>query len=170
MKMKLFSIFLVILIFSNFCLSTGFTQDIALQAKLDAERDAAKDVSKPFWFGVGLATSVLAPATLGVAGCLVGGTVAPQDPGIVFIAPTDSEAIGFLIGTAIGYILPSIILRSWAAQPPVERFLGKPTGYIEPYTKAYTSKVKSIRASQTLLGVGAGVLGTGCLLMMAITD
>ena len=127
---------LVILLFSFSMLS------FADNARLDARRDAQRDVNDIVWSLAGFS----APLLIG-GYYTAGGTISYS----VFIP-------GVVVGVSTHYY--PISTRS-------DRLLGKPADYVSAYVAAYESDVKSIRRRSLLWGVGAGV---GLLLVLRSMD
>ena len=122
-------VILVILLFSFSILS------FADNARVDARRDAQRDVNDIVWSLAGFS----APLLIGgyyMAGGTAGGTISYS----VFIP-------GVVAGVSTHY---------YPISPRTDRLLGKPADYVSAYVDAYKSDVKSIRRRSLLWGFGAG--------------
>ena len=133
-------VILVILLFSFSTLS------FADNARLDARRDAERDVNDTVWALAGFS----APLLIGgyyIAGGTAGGTI--------------SYTI-FVPGVVV-----SAVSHYYPISPQSDRFLGKSPTYVSAYVDAYESEVKSLRRRSLLWGVGASV---GLLIVLRSMD
>ena len=121
-------VLLILLLFSSSVFS------FADNARLDALREAKRDVNDTVWVLAGFS----APLLIGgyyMAGGTTGGTITYS----VFVP-------GVVVGASQYYPI----------SPRSERFLGKSSAYISAYVNAYESEVKNLRRS-LLWGFGSGV-------------
>ena len=133
-------VILVILLFSFSTLS------FADNARLDARRDAERDVNDTVWALAGFS----APLLIGgyyIAGGTAGGTI--------------SYTI-FVPGVVV-----SAVSHYYPISPRSDRFLGKSPAYVSAYVAAYESEVKSLRRRSLLWGFGASV---GLLIVLRSMD
>ena len=133
-------VILVILLFSFSTLS------FADNARLDARRDAERDVNDTVWALAGFS----APLLIGgyyIAGGTAGGTITYTIfvPGVVV----------------------SAVSQYYPISPQSDRFLGKSPAYVSAYVAAYESEVKSLRRRSLLWGFGAGI---GLLIVLRSMD
>ena len=122
-------VLLIIMLFSFSIIS------LADNARLDARRDAEREVNETVWALAGLS----APLLIGgwyMAGGTTGGTITYS----VF-------APGVVVGASQYYPI----------SPRSDRFLGKSSAYVSAYVDAYESEVKSLRRRSLLWGFGSGV-------------
>ena len=105
---------------------------VELQAKIDAESDANKDVNKLIWFG---------------AGCILSGLILIPLPG------KNTSCFLLPLGITGSYF--------YRPSPPHERFIGKPPVYVDTYTSTYKSERGNIQASMSAIGcvTGCGLIG-----------
>ena len=132
-------VILVILLFSFSTLS------LADNARLDARREAQRDVNDTVWALAGFS----APLLIGgyyIAGGTTGGTISYM----VFVP-------GVVAGASQFYPI----------SPQSDRFLGKSPEYVSTYVAVYESEVKSLRRRSLLWGFGAGV---GLLIVLRSMD
>lgn len=78
-------------------------------------------------------------------------------------ARADASGIKWYLLGCIGGPFTIIAASAGNPVPPTEALLGKSPGYVEAYTKAYSSKVKSQRFRQATIGCFAGVTIGGLL-------
>ena len=133
-------VLLIILLFSFSMLS------LADNARLDARRDAKRDVNDIVWALTGFS----APLLIGgyyMAGGTTGGTLSYS----VFVP-------GVLVGVSSHY---------YPISPRTDRFLGKSPAYVSAYVDAYESEVKSLRWRSLLWGFGSGI---GLLIVLNSMD
>ena len=130
---------LIILLFSFSMLS------LADNARLDARRDAQREVNDTVWALAGFSAPLLMGG-LYMAGGTTGGTISYMvfTPGVV-------------VGASQYYPI----------SPQPDRFLGKSPAYVSAYVDAYGSEVKSLRRRSLLWGFGAGV---GLLIVLSTMD
>ena len=136
--MKIIAI-LVILLFSFSMLS------FADNARLDARRDAERDVNDTVWALAGFS----APLLIGgyyISGGTTGGTITYM----VFVP-------GVVAGASQFYPI----------SPRSDRLLGKSSTYVSAYVDAYESEIKSLRRRSLLWGFGAGI---GLLIVLRSMD
>ena len=134
------SALLVILLFCFSMLS------FADNARLDARRDAHRDVNDTVWALAGFSVPLLIGGYY-MAGGTAGGTLSYS----VYVP-------GVVVGVSTHYY--PISHRS-------DRLLGKPADYVSAYVAAYESEVKSFRRRSFLWGVGASV---GLLVVLRSMD
>ena len=141
-----------------------------LEVKVTAEQDARRDINKLFWLGMGVGIFCLA-SFMGISGCLVGSAIFPAN-GLGFMPLIDFSdwaiAIG-CIGFAAGILIPCIGIHRGGVNPPSDRFPGKPPAYVEVYTDAYGTKMRSLRLRWAIVGVGVltgGLFVLGFLLSL----
>ena len=122
-------VLLIILLFSFSMFS------FADNARLDARRDAQREVNDTVWALAGFSAPLLMSG-LYMTGGMTGGTISYMvfTPGVV-------------IGASQYYPI----------SPRSDRFLGKSPAYVSAYVDAYESEVKSLRRRSLLWGFGAGV-------------
>ena len=109
---------------------------LADNARLDAQRDAEKDVNETAWAFTGFSAPLLVGGYY-MAGGTTGGTISYS----VFVP-------GVLVGVSSHY---------YPISPRTDRFLGKSPAYVSAYVDAYESEVKSLRRRSLLWGFGSGV-------------
>ena len=124
---------IVLLIFLLFSFSMISLAD---NARLDAQRDAEKDVNETAWALTGFSVPLLIGGYY-MAGGSTGGTLSYS----VFVP-------GVLVGVSTHY---------YPITPRTDRFLGKSPVYVSAYVDAYESEVKSLRRRSLLWGFGSGV-------------
>ena len=124
---------IVLLIFLFFSFSM---LSLADNARLDAQRDAEKDVNETAWTFTGFSAPLLVGGYY-MAGGTTGGTISYS----VFVP-------GVLVGVSSHY---------YPISPRTDRFLGKSPTYVSAYVDAYESEVKSLRRRSLLWGFGSGV-------------
>ena len=123
-------------------------------AKIDAERDANKDLKKSTVVAVGCGSCVT--ATLGAyIGLKLGQTLPQTGGGGFFYGPSDQEGIGCCIGGTVCFLLPNIFAYNHLQKPPPERLLGKSPEYIEFYTVAYKKSIQKKWLNAAKLGCGS---------------
>ena len=122
-------VLLIILLFNFSMLS------LADNARLDARRDAKREVNDTVWALAGFSAPLLM-GSLYITGGTTGGTISYMvfTPGVV-------------VGASQYYPI----------SPRSDRFLGKSPAYVSVYVDAYESEVKSLRRRSLLWGFGAGV-------------
>ena len=133
---------IVILVILLFSFSTFSFAD---NARLDARRDAERDVNDTVWALAGFS----APLLIGgyyISGGTTGGTIS-----YMIFTP------GVVVGASQFYPI----------SPRSDRLLGKSPTYVSAYVAAYESEVKSLRRRSLLWGVGAGV---GLLVVLRSMD
>ena len=133
-------VLLIILLFSFSMFS------LADNARLDAQRDAEKDVNDTVWALAGFS----APLLMGgyyIAGGTAGGTISYT----VFVPG----------------VIVSAVSQYYPISPRSDRFLGKAPEYVSAYVAAYEAKVKSLRRRSLLWGFGAGI---GLLIVLNSMD
>ena len=123
-------VLLIILLFSFSMLS------FADNARVDARRDAERDVNDTVWALAGFSVPLLMGGYY-MGGGTIGGTISYS----VFVP-------GVVVGAVSQY---------YPISPRSDRFLGKPPDYVSAYVDAYESEVKSLRRRSLLWGLGAGV-------------
>ena len=114
-------------------------------ARLDARRDAQREVNDTVWALAGFSAPLLMGG-LYMTGGTTGGTISY----IVFTP-------GVVVGASQYYPI----------SPQSDRFLGKSPAYVSAYVDAYESEVKSLRRRSLLWGFGAGV---GLLIVLSSMD
>ena len=134
-------VLLIILLFSFSMLS------FADNARVDARRDAERDVNDTVWALAGFSVPLLMGGGWYMTGGTTGGTISYT----VF-----TPAV--LVGMSAHY---------YPISPRTDRFLGKPPAYVSAYVSAYESEVKSLRWRSLLWGFGAGV---GLLIVLNSMD
>ena len=118
---------------------------LADKARLDARRDAEREVNDTVWALAGFS----APLLIGgwyMTGGTTGGTITYS----VF-------APGVVVGASQYYPI----------SPRSDQFLGKSPTYVSAYVNAYESEVKNLRRRSLLWGFGAGV---GLLIVLSTMD
>ena len=132
-------VLLILLLFSFSMFS------LADKARLDARRDAEREVNDTVWALAGFS----APLLIGgwyMTGGTTGGTITYS-----IFAP------GVVVGASQYYPI----------SPRSDRFLGKSPAYVWAYVNAYESAVKNLRRRSLLWGFGAGV---GLLIVLSTMD
>ena len=117
-------------------------------ARLDARRDAERDVNDTVWTLAGFS----APLLMGgyyIAGGTAGGTISYT----VFVPG----------------VIVSAVSQYYPISPRSDRFLGKAPEYVSVYVAAYEAKVKSLRRRSLLWGFGFGA-GIGLLIVLNSMD
>ena len=132
-------VLLILLLFSFSMLS------LADNARIDARRDAQREVNDTVWALAGFSAPLLMGG-LYMTGGTTGGTISY----IVFTP-------GVVVGASQYYPI----------SPRSDRFLGKSPAYVSAYVDAYESKVKSLRRRSLLWGFGAGI---GLLIALSSMD
>ena len=133
-------VLLIILLF-------GFSMiALADNARLDARRDAERDVNDTVWALAGFSALLLIGGYY-MAGGTTGGTISYSVfvPGVVVCA----------------------VSQYYPISPRSDRFLGKPPDYVSAYVDAYESEVKSLRRRSLLWGFGSGI---GLLIVLNSMD
>ena len=133
-------VILVILLFSFSTLS------FADNARLDARRDAERDVNDTVWALAGFS----APLLIGgyyISGGTTGGTISYT----VFVPG----------------VVVSAVSHYYPISPQSDRLLGKSPAYVSAYVAAYESEVKSLRRRSLLWGFGGGI---GLLIVLRSMD
>ena len=133
-------VILVILLFSFSMLS------FADNARLDARRDAKRDVNDTVWALAGFS----APLLIGgyyISGGTTGGTLSYT----VFVPG----------------VVVSAVSQYYPISPRSDRLLGKSPAYVSAYVAAYESEIKSLRRRSLLWGFGAGI---GLLIVLRSMD
>ena len=133
-------VILVILLFSFSMLS------FADNARLDARRDAKRDVNDTVWALAGFS----APLLIGgyyISGGTTGGTLSYT----VFVPG----------------VVVSAVSQFYPISPRSDRLLGKSSTYVSAYVAAYESEIKSLRRRSLLWGFGAGI---GLLIVLRSMD
>ena len=133
-------VILVILLFSFSTLS------FADNARLDARRDAQRDVNDTVWALAGFSVPLLMGG-LYITGGTTGGTISYS----VFVPG----------------VVVSAVSQYYPISPRSDRFLGKSADYVSAYVAAYESAVKSLRRWSLLWGFGAGA---GLLIVLRSMD
>ena len=123
-------VLLIILLFSFSMFS------FADNARVDARRDAERDVNDTVWALAGFSAPLLMSGYY-MAGGTTGGSISYS----VFVP-------GVVVGAVSQY---------YPISPRSERFLGKSPDYVSAYVDAYESEVKSLRRRSLLWGFGAGI-------------
>ena len=134
-------VLLIILLFSFSMLS------LADNARVDARRDAERDVNETVWALTGFSVPLLIGGGWYMAGGTTGGTISYT----VF-----TPAV--LVGVSTHY---------YPISPRTDRFLGKSPAYVSAYVDAYESEVKSLRRRSLLWGFGSGI---GLLIVLNSMD
>ena len=132
-------VILVILLFSFSTLS------FADNARLDARRDAERDVNDTVWALAGFSALLLIGGYY-ISGGTTGGTIS-----YMIFTP------GVVVGASQYYPI----------SPRSDRLLGKLPTYVSAYVDAYESEIKSLRRWSLLWGFGAGV---GLLIVLRSMD
>ncbi len=132
-------VLLILLLFSFSMFS------FADNARLDARRDAKREVNDTVWALAGFSAPLLIGG-LYMSGGTTGSTITYS----VF-------APGVVVGASQYYPI--------SAQS--DRFLGKSPAYVSAYVNAYESEVKNLRRRSLLWGFGAGV---GLLIVLNTMD
>ena len=123
-------VLLILLLFSFSMLS------FADNARLDARRDAEREVNDTVWALAGFSVPLLVGGYY-MAGGTTGGTISYS----VFVP-------GVLVGVSTHY---------YPISPRSEQFLGQSPAYVSAYVDAYESEVKSLRRRSLLWGFASGV-------------
>ena len=134
---------IALLVILLFCFSMLSFAD---NARLDARRDAQRDVNDTVWALAGFS----APLLMGgyyMAGGTAGGIISYS----VFVP-------GVVVGAVSHY---------YPISPRTDRLLGKPADYVSAYVAAYESEIKSLRRRSLLWGFGAGA---GLLIVLRSMD
>ena len=131
---------LIILLFSFSMLS------LADNVRLDARRDAERDVNDTVWALAGFSVPLLIGGYY-MTGGTTGGTLSYS----VFVP-------GVVVGVSTHY---------YPISPRSDRLLGKSPASVSAYVDAYESEVKSLRRRSLLWGFGAGV---GLLIVLNSMD
>ena len=131
---------LVILLFCFSMLS------FADNARLDARRDAHRDVNDTVWALAGFSAPLLMGG-LYITGGTTGGIISYS----VFVPG----------------VVVSAVSQYYPISPRTDRLLGKPADYVSGYVAAYESEVKSFRRRSLLWGFGAGA---GLLIVLRSMD
>ena len=166
-------LFLTVLIFSRtfatFAPRNSDQVDVET-APAEAEQDARRDINKLVWLGAGVGIFCLA-SFMGISGCLVGSAIFPAN-GLGFMPLIDFSDWAIAIGCisfVSGVLIPCIGIHRGGVNPPSDRSLEKPPAYVEVYTDAYGTKMRSLRLRWAIVGVGAitgGLLLLGVLLSL----
>jgi hypothetical protein len=138
-NVKLKIILLIILLFSFSMIS------LADNARLDARRDAVRDVNDTVWALTGFSVPLLIGGRY-ITGGTLGGTI---------------SYLAFIPGVVAG------ASQFYPISPRSDGFLGKSPEYVSAYVAAYESEVKSLRRRSLLWGFGAGV---GLLIVLNSMD
>ena len=132
-------VLLIILLFSFSMLS------LADNARIDARRDAQREVNDTVWALAGFS----APLLMG---------------GLYITGGTTGSTISYIVFT------PGVVVGAsqyYPISPQSDRFLGKSPAYVSAYVDAYKSEVKSLRRRSLLWGFGAGI---GLLIVLRTID
>ena len=108
---------------------------LADNARLDARRDAAREVNDTVWALTGFSVPLL------IGGYYIGGG-------------TTSGAISYSV------FIPGVVAGAsqfYPISPRSNGLLGKPPAYVSAYVDAYESEVTSLRRRSLLWGFSAGV-------------
>lgn len=132
-------VLLILLLFSFSMFS------LADNARLDALRDAEREVNDTVWALAGFSAPLLMGGLYTMGGT-TGGTITYS----VF-------APGVVVGASQYYPI----------SPWSDRFLGKSPTYVSAYVNAYESEVKNLRRRSLLWGFGASV---GLLIVLSTID
>ena len=133
---------------------------VHLEVKVEAEQDARRDINKLVWLGAGVGIFCLA-SFMGISGCLVGSAIFPAN-GLGFMPLIDFSDWAIVIGCisfVSGVLIPCIGIHRGGVNPPSDRFFEKPPAYVEVYTDAYGTKMRSLRLRWAIVGVGAIIGG-----------
>ena len=122
-------VLLIIMLFSFSMFS------FADNARLDARKDAEREVNDTVWALAGFSAPLLIGGLY-----MTGGTTGSTITYSVF-------APGVVVGASQYYPI----------SPQSDRFLGKAAAYVSAYVDAYESEVKNLRRRSLLWGFGAGV-------------
>ena len=133
-------VLLIILLFSFSMLS------LADNARVDARRDAERDVNDTVWALTGFSVPLLMGGYY-----MAGGTTGSSISYTVFVP-------GVVVGAVSQY---------YPISPRSDRFLGKSPAYVSAYVDAYESEVKSLRRRSLLWGFGSGI---GLLIVLNSMD
>ena len=132
-------VLLILLVFSFSMFS------FADNARLDARRDAEREVNDTVWALAGFSAPLLIGGLY-----MTGGTTGSTITYSVF-------APGVVVGASQFYPI----------SPRSDRFLGKSPAYVSAYVDTYESEVKNLRRRSLLWGFGAGV---GLLIVLNTMD
>ena len=132
-------VLLILLLFSFSMFS------LADNARLDARKDAEREVNDTVWALAGFSAPLLIGGLY-----MTGGTTGSTITYSVF-------APGVVVGASQYYPI----------SPRSDRFLGKSPAYVSAYVNAYESEVKNLRRRSLLWGFGAGV---GLLIVLRTMD
>ena len=133
-----------------------------IQAKRDAEKDA-KVLNELKWFGAGCLGGV-SPFIVMDAAVLAELTDAYDLSGLL-----NKHETCFLILFGASFIAPTGYAILHSPSPPIDRFLGKSSDYIDAYTTAYKRRVKGARILSSIIGCGSGI-SIGWLSLLPLVD
>ena len=117
---------------------------IRLQAKVDAESDARRDVNLLAYFGVGM-SAPFAAWMCGLTGLRIFDLTIGGYEGAYFPYINASMGAGTVLSMLIGYYIRP-------PNPPPERLIGKSPEYVTFYADAYRAKMRWYRARLVAAG------------------
>ena len=153
---------------------------VSPETKATAQQDAANDFRQPHqlkWFGAGVClgggiTFIAAGIGEAMADSMYPDRYIHHVPGgegcssrVPIREQMDKYNRAMLLMTSAGCLvsIPVMGLASRvSSRPPLERFIGKSPEYVQAYTDAYTSKMRSLRRGMLLSG---GAVSGGCILL-----
>lgn len=166
------------------------TNPVSPEAKANAEQDAENDFSRLKWLGYGMCLGSSITLIALVIGSRIADEMYPDRyrteiiteegnylgacsysiPTGIREIPNQDQIDGYnrvrLLATSVGFLVSHIpvmgLASSVSPSPPPERFIGKAPEYVQAYTDAYKSKMRSLRRAELVTG---SVVGGGCILL-----
>ena len=126
---------------------------LRLEAKIAAEQDADSDINKLLWVGTGMGATVIGSTAFACVGCAIGSMINPEPDDLFgYPLPNDTQMIATIIGCLVGGVVPLIGIFNYKQPPSPVRLIGKSPEYVEYYTNAYKSKMRSLRTKLAAAG------------------